>query len=191
MVFFNYSTMQMAAKGVYYGPGLCGKTTNLQHIYSHTSNSSRGEMVSLETETDRTLFFDFLPIDLGDISGFRTRFMLYTVPGQVYYNATRKLVLKGVDAVVNLAGAGIGQPEFVARRALTLKLSCDQRVLYRVGGCQVGQRIFAGDRAAGPAAGSGIQQRLRGLFDSAHAVSPRLGCSPTTVVRNISRRLPK
>ncbi len=100
MVFFNYSTMQMAAKVVYYGPGLCGKTTNLHHIYSHTANDSRGEMVSLETETDRTLFFDLLPIDVGSIAGFKTRIQLYTVPGQVFYNTTRKLVLKGVDGVV-------------------------------------------------------------------------------------------
>ena len=103
MVFFNYSTMQMAAKIVYYGPGLCGKTTNLQHIYGRTSNESRGEMVSLETDTDRTLFFDLLPIDVGTIQGFNTRIQLYTVPGQVFYNTTRKLVLKGVDGVVFVA----------------------------------------------------------------------------------------
>jgi len=103
MVFFNYSTMQMAAKIVYYGPGLCGKTTNLQYIYNHTAQSSRGEMVSLETETDRTLFFDLLPIDVGSIAGFHTRIQLYTVPGQVFYNTTRKLVLKGVDGVVFVA----------------------------------------------------------------------------------------
>src|SRR6476660_4023317 len=103
MVFFNYSTMQMAAKVVYYGPGLCGKTTNLHYIYGHTSGDSRGEMVSLETETDRTLFFDLLPIDVGTIAGFNTRIQLYTVPGQVFYNTTRKLVLKGVDGVVFVA----------------------------------------------------------------------------------------
>lgn len=103
MVFFNYSTMQMAAKVVYYGPGLCGKTTNLHHIYSQTSSECRGEMVSLETETDRTLFFDLLPIDVGQIAGFNTRIQLYTVPGQVFYNTTRKLVLKGVDGVVFVA----------------------------------------------------------------------------------------
>jgi len=103
MVFFNYSTMQMAAKVVYYGPGLCGKTTNLHHIYQHTAGESRGEMVSLETETDRTLFFDLLPIDVGSIAGFNTRIQLYTVPGQVFYNTTRKLVLKGVDGVVFVA----------------------------------------------------------------------------------------
>jgi signal recognition particle receptor subunit beta len=103
MVFFNYSTMQMAAKVVYYGPGLCGKTTNLHYIYQHTTQESRGEMVSLETETDRTLFFDLLPIDVGSIAGFNTRIQLYTVPGQVFYNTTRKLVLKGVDGVVFVA----------------------------------------------------------------------------------------
>lgn len=103
MVFFNYATMQMAAKIVYYGPGLCGKTTNLQQIYQKTSSKSRGEMVSLETETDRTLFFDLLPLDVGNIAGFKTRFQLYTVPGQVFYNSTRKLVLRGVDGIVFVA----------------------------------------------------------------------------------------
>jgi signal recognition particle receptor subunit beta len=103
MVFFNYATMQMAAKIVYYGPGLCGKTTNLHVIYSRTAPNSRGEMVSLETETDRTLFFDLLPLDVGVIGGFKTRLQLYTVPGQVFYNTTRKLVLKGVDGIVFVA----------------------------------------------------------------------------------------
>ena len=103
MVFFNYATMQMAAKIVYYGPGLCGKTTNLHYIYAKTSPQSRGEMVSLETETDRTLFFDLLPIDVGVIGGFKTRLQLYTIPGQVFYNTTRKLVLKGVDGLVFVA----------------------------------------------------------------------------------------
>jgi signal recognition particle receptor subunit beta len=103
VVFFNYSTMQMAAKVVYYGPGLCGKTTNLNYIYRHTAADSRGEIVSLETETDRTLFFDLLPIDVGNVGGFKTRIQLYTVPGQVFYNTTRKLVLKGVDGIVFVA----------------------------------------------------------------------------------------
>jgi signal recognition particle receptor subunit beta len=103
MVFFNYATMQMAAKIVYYGAGLCGKTTNLHYIYAKTSPQSRGEMVSLETETDRTLFFDLLPIDVGVIGGFKTRLQLYTIPGQVFYNTTRKLVLKGVDGLVFVA----------------------------------------------------------------------------------------
>jgi mutual gliding-motility protein MglA len=103
MVFFNWATMQMAAKIVYYGPGLCGKTTNLSYIYAKTSPGSRGEMVSLETETDRTLFFDLLPLEVGKVGGFRTRLQLYTVPGQVFYNTTRKLVLKGVDGMVFVA----------------------------------------------------------------------------------------
>ena len=103
MVFLNYTAMQMTAKIVYYGPGLCGKTTNLHWIHSKTATRSRGEMVSLETDADRTLFFDFLPIDLGTISGFTTRFQLYTVPGQVYYATTRKLVLQGADGVVFVA----------------------------------------------------------------------------------------
>ena len=103
MVFFNYTTMQMTAKIVYYGPGLCGKTTNLQYIHLKTAARSRGEMVSLETETDRTLFFDLLPLDVGVIGGMKVRLQLYTVPGQVFYNATRKLVLKSVDGVVFVA----------------------------------------------------------------------------------------
>ena len=103
MVFFNWATMQMAAKIVYYGPGLCGKTTNLSYIYAKTAPGSRGEMVSLETESDRTLFFDLLPIEVGKVGGFRTRLQLYTVPGQVFYNTTRKLVLKGVDGIVFVA----------------------------------------------------------------------------------------
>jgi signal recognition particle receptor subunit beta len=103
MVFLNYTAMQMTAKIVYYGPGLCGKTTNLQWIHGKTAARSRGEMVSLETETDRTLFFDLLPLDVGVIGGMKVRLQLYTVPGQVFYNATRRLVLKGVDGVVFVA----------------------------------------------------------------------------------------
>jgi len=103
MVFFNWATMQMAAKIVYYGPGLCGKTTNLSYIYARTAPGSRGEMVSLETETERTLFFDLLPLEVGKVGSFRTRLQLYTVPGQVFYNTTRKLVLKGVDGIVFVA----------------------------------------------------------------------------------------
>jgi signal recognition particle receptor subunit beta len=103
LVFFNYTTMQMTAKIVYYGPGLCGKTTNLHHIHQKTAPQSRGEMVSLETQTDRTLFFDLLPLEVGVIGGLRVNLQLYTVPGQVFYNATRKLVLKGVDGIVFVA----------------------------------------------------------------------------------------
>jgi signal recognition particle receptor subunit beta len=100
MVFFNHATRQMTAKIVYYGPGLCGKTTNLNTIYGKTSQKARGEMVSLNTETDRTLFFDLLPMEVGMVGGFKTKLQLYTVPGQVFYNSTRKLVLKGVDGIV-------------------------------------------------------------------------------------------
>jgi small GTP-binding protein len=107
MVFFNHATRQMTAKIVYYGPGLCGKTTNLNTIYGKTSQKARGEMVSLNTETDRTLFFDLLPMDVGVIGGFKAKLQLYTVPGQVFYNSTRKLVLKGVDGVVFVADSQI------------------------------------------------------------------------------------
>jgi signal recognition particle receptor subunit beta len=107
VVFFNYTTMQVTAKIVYYGPGLCGKTTNLQFIHQKTANRSRGEMVSLETETDRTLFFDLLPLDVGVIGGLKVRLQLYTVPGQVFYNVTRKLVLKGVDGIVFVADSQV------------------------------------------------------------------------------------
>jgi len=103
MAVLNYTGEELNAKIVYYGPGVSGKTTNLEFIHSHMPVSVKGQMVSMKTRTDRTLFFDFLPIDFGDIGGCRTRFLLYTVPGQVYYNATRKLVLKGVDAVVFVA----------------------------------------------------------------------------------------
>ena len=103
--------MQAMAKIVYYGPGLCGKTTNLQHIHSKTAPSSRGEMLSLETETDRTLFFDLLPLDVGTVGGMKVRLQLYTVPGQVFYNATRKLVLKNVDGIVFVADSQDGALE--------------------------------------------------------------------------------
>jgi hypothetical protein len=111
VVFFNYTTMQVTAKIVYYGPGLGGKTTNLQHVHQKTAPKSRGEMVSLETEADRTLFFDLLPIDVGVIGGMKVRLQLYTVPGQVFYNATRKLVLKGVDGVVFVADSQVAMQD--------------------------------------------------------------------------------
>ena len=100
MSFINYSSREINCKIVYYGPGLCGKTTNLQYIYNKTNPEAKGKMISLATETERTLFFDFLPLSLGEIRGFKTRFHLYTVPGQVFYDASRKLILKGVDGVV-------------------------------------------------------------------------------------------
>ena len=103
MSLVNYSTREITCKIVYYGPGRSGKTTNLQHIHAHLPEERRGRMISLATETDRTLFFDYLPLDLGSISGFQVRFQLYTVPGQVYYDSTRKLVLQGADGVVFIA----------------------------------------------------------------------------------------
>jgi signal recognition particle receptor subunit beta len=103
MSFINYSSREINCKIVYYGPGLCGKTTNLQYIYNKTNPEAKGKMISLATETERTLFFDFLPLSLGEIRGFKTRFHLYTVPGQVFYDASRKLILKGVDGVVFVA----------------------------------------------------------------------------------------
>ena len=103
MSFINYSSREINCKIVYYGPGLCGKTTNLQYIYNKTNPETKGKLISLSTETDRTLFFDFLPLSLGEIRGFKTRFHLYTVPGQVFYDASRKLILKGVDGVIFVA----------------------------------------------------------------------------------------
>jgi mutual gliding-motility protein MglA len=103
MTFINYASREINCKIVYYGPGLCGKTTNLQYIFDSTAPQSRGKMISLATETDRTLFFDFMPLELGTVRGFKTRFHLYTVPGQVFYDASRKLILKGVDGVVFVA----------------------------------------------------------------------------------------
>jgi signal recognition particle receptor subunit beta len=103
MTFINYASREINCKIVYYGPGLCGKTTNLQHIFESTAPQSRGKLISLATETDRTLFFDFMPLELGTVRGFKTRFHLYTVPGQVFYDASRKLILKGVDGVVFVA----------------------------------------------------------------------------------------
>jgi mutual gliding-motility protein MglA len=103
MTFINYASREINCKIVYYGPGLCGKTTNLQYIYDSTADASKGKLISLATETDRTLFFDFMPLELGSVRGFKTRFHLYTVPGQVFYDASRKLILKGVDGVVFVA----------------------------------------------------------------------------------------
>jgi signal recognition particle receptor subunit beta len=103
MSMINYASREINCKIVYYGPGLGGKTTNLEYVYEKVAPSTRGKLISLATESERTLFFDFLPVDLGTIRGFKTRFHLYTVPGQVYYNASRKLILKGVDGVVFVA----------------------------------------------------------------------------------------
>src|SRR5512146_813486 len=111
MSMINYASREINCKLVYYGPGLGGKTTNLEHIYGKVAPSTRGKLISLATETERTLFFDFLPVDLGTIRGFKTRFHLYTVPGQVYYNASRKLILKNVDGVVFVADSQMDRME--------------------------------------------------------------------------------
>ena len=107
MTFINYASREINCKIVYYGPGLCGKTTNLQWIYDKTNPTAKGKLISLATETDRTLFFDFLPLELGTVRGFKTRFHLYTVPGQVFYDASRKLILKGVDGVIFVADSQV------------------------------------------------------------------------------------
>ena len=99
----NFAAREINCKIVYYGPGMSGKTTNLKHVFGKIPGHLRGEMVSLATEDERTLFFDFLPLDLGSVQGFKTRFHLYTVPGQVFYNASRKLILRGVDGIVFVA----------------------------------------------------------------------------------------
>ncbi|MBI5747457.1 MAG: GTPase domain-containing protein [Nitrospirae bacterium] len=111
MSFINYSTREINCKIVYYGPGLCGKTTNLLYIYKKTNPDSKGKMISLATETERTLFFDFLPLSLGSIRGFKVRFHLYTVPGQVFYDASRKLILRGVDGVIFVADSQMERME--------------------------------------------------------------------------------
>ena len=111
MSFINYAAREINCKLVYYGPGLCGKTTNLQFIYSRVEPSTKGKLISLATETERTLFFDFLPLELGSIRGFKTRFHLYTVPGQVFYDASRKLILRGADGVIFVADSQVERME--------------------------------------------------------------------------------
>jgi hypothetical protein len=111
MSMINYASREINCKIVYYGTGLGGKTTNLEYIYSRVNPETKGKMISLATESERTLFFDFLPIDLGEVRGFKTRFHLYTVPGQVYYNASRRLILKGVDGIVFVADSQASRAE--------------------------------------------------------------------------------
>ncbi|MDP3774385.1 MAG: GTPase domain-containing protein [Gemmatimonadales bacterium] len=111
MSMINYASREINCKIVYYGPGLGGKTTNLEHVFAKVNPAARGKLISLATETERTLFFDFLPVDLGTVRGFKTRFHLYTVPGQVYYNASRKLILKGVDGVVFVSDSQLERME--------------------------------------------------------------------------------
>src|SRR5215470_7949261 len=127
MSFINYSSREINCKIVYYGPGLCGKTTNLQWIYNKTNPELKGKMISLATETERTLFFDFLPLALGQIRGFKTRFHLYTVPGQVFYDASRKLILKGVDGVVFVADSQIERMEANVESVENLRLNLTEQ----------------------------------------------------------------
>lgn len=127
MSFINYSSREINCKIVYYGPGLCGKTTNLQYIYKKTNPEQKGKLISLATETERTLFFDFLPLALGDIKGFRVRFHLYTVPGQVFYAASRKLILKGVDGVVFVADSQIDRMEANIESLEDLKINLSEQ----------------------------------------------------------------
>ena len=127
MTFINYASKEINCKIVYYGPGLGGKTTNLQYIYNKTAPDAKGKMISLATEADRTLFFDFLPLDLGSIRGFTTRFHLYTVPGQVFYDASRKLILKGVDGVVFVADSQIERMEANIESLENLRLNLTEQ----------------------------------------------------------------
>ena len=123
MTFINYASREINCKIVYYGPGLCGKTTNLQYIYDKTNPTAKGKLISLATETDRTLFFDFLPLELGTVRGFKTRFHLYTVPGQVFYDASRKLILKGVDGVIFVADSQVERMDANVEAIENLKLN--------------------------------------------------------------------
>lgn len=127
MSFINYSSREINCKIVYYGPGLCGKTTNLQFIYKKTNPDQKGKLISLATETERTLFFDFLPLALGDIKGFKVRFHLYTVPGQIFYAASRKLILKGVDGVVFVADSQIERMESNIESLEDLKVNLQEQ----------------------------------------------------------------
>jgi signal recognition particle receptor subunit beta len=127
MSFINYSSREINCKIVYYGPGLCGKTTNLQYVYAKTNPDAKGKMISLATETERTLFFDFLPLSLGEIRGFKTRFHLYTVPGQVFYDASRKLILKGVDGVVFVADSQIERMEANLESVENLRINLQEQ----------------------------------------------------------------
>jgi hypothetical protein len=127
MSFINYSSREINCKIVYYGPGLCGKTTNLQFIYKKTRPESKGKMITLATETERTLFFDFLPLSLGDIKGFKTRFHLYTVPGQVFYDASRKLILKGVDGIVFVADSQVERMDANVESFENMKINLEEQ----------------------------------------------------------------
>lgn len=125
MSFVNYHTKEINCKIVYYGPGLGGKTTNIQQVYNATHKQQKSELISLDTDNERTLFFDFLPLELGEIRGFKTRFHLYTVPGQVFYEASRKLILRGVDGVVFVADSQIERMEDNIKSLESLKMNLE------------------------------------------------------------------
>ena len=127
MSLINYATREIHCKIVYYGPGLCGKTTNLQYIFQKTNPDAKGKLISLATETERTLYFDFLPLSLGEIRGFKTRFHLYTVPGQVFYDASRKLILKGIDGVVFVADSQVVRMEANLESLENLRSNLEER----------------------------------------------------------------
>ncbi len=127
MSFVNYHTKEINCKIVYYGPGLGGKTTNIQHVYMKTQSDAKGEMVTLDTDNERTLFFDFLPLEVGEIRGFKTRFHLYTVPGQVIYEASRKLILRGVDGIVFVADSQVDKMESNIESMNSLKLNLEEQ----------------------------------------------------------------
>lgn len=126
MTFINYASREINCKIVYYGPGLGGKTTNIQYIYERTNPAGKGKLISLATETDRTLFFDFLPIDLGTVKGFKVRFHLYTVPGQVFYDASRKLILRGVDGIIFVADSQVERMDANEESIFNLKQNLSQ-----------------------------------------------------------------
>lgn len=126
MTFINYASREINCKIVYYGPGLGGKTTNIQFIYERTNPAGKGKLISLATETDRTLFFDFLPIDLGTVKGFKVRFHLYTVPGQVFYDASRKLILRGVDGIIFVADSQVERMDANEESLFNLKQNLSQ-----------------------------------------------------------------
>jgi signal recognition particle receptor subunit beta len=127
MSFINYSSREINCKVVYYGPGLCGKTTNLQYIYKRMNPEARGKMISLATETERTLFFDFLPLSLGEVRGFKTRFHLYTVPGQVFYDASRRLILRGADGVVFCADSQLTRADANLESLENLRVNLEEQ----------------------------------------------------------------
>jgi signal recognition particle receptor subunit beta len=127
MSFINYSAKEINCKIVYYGPGLCGKTTNLNFVYKKTRPDSKGKMISLATETERTLFFDFLPLALGEVRGFKARFHLYTVPGQIFYDASRKLILKGVDGIVFVADSQVERMDANVESFENMKINLEEQ----------------------------------------------------------------